>query len=184
MERKHFFLIIGTIIITQFLNTVIISKQFSRQETETIYVPVQQETAYEQDGSAPPLTTAAIRLPTEQALRKLIRSALKKELHEITKNQQGIRFTGTDTEHATGTKQAPTTVESIDPQISEEAWNNSIQIVNQAIENGIWTDQNNNEIAENIIKLNRQQQSQLIDKLGEALERGDLQLEDGTVPVI
>lgn len=81
MEGNRFYLFVTIIVASQFLNTFIITNRLSGLDTDTIHVPMQLSA--EQDPSNPYPLTAAIRLPTEAALRKLIRSALQKELTAI-----------------------------------------------------------------------------------------------------
>lgn len=62
--------------------------------------------------------------------------------------------------------------------------NHSSSVIDQAIENGKWSEQDNQRLAGKIHLLDATQRIRLINKLGKAMERGEVQLENGAVPIL
>ena len=185
MSRKQYLVLIVILVTSQLVTTLFFYKQGSSVESETLSVPVQQVGSSNENNTASTLYVAKIRLPTEEALRKIIRSALQKELQTISvarpivnvNEQMSISSDG-GLNGSTGIVKNP-----VDPTVRESAMMESEQVIDLAITAGMWSMQDNIRLQKNASKLDESQKIKLIEKIGDAMERGELRLEQGAFPV-
>ena len=113
-------------------------------------------------------------------IKRVIKEAIKDELKELKNyidNNDDFRYVNNnDNKKIEPIKRSEETI-----RLQEIAYKNGMDIVNNAIETGTWTESDAEEMRNNFHSLGKEQQEKIFSTLFPAINSGDINIETGTI---
>lgn len=136
---------------------------------EYVYLPATAD----KSAAVTPVNTPVVVVspPDEKALRGIIQAVLQQELNNYLSHQSTMSNNGLST-----IKNPPTVIENSPQNI--QAYNETSVIIDNAIMGGMWDRTTNDALLPYIAHLTPAQRIQLLEKIGDAINRQELKVKD------